>query len=128
MRSSKKENIQHWQDKTIVVQQSGFCRSRVLAPYSTKLWRIQVHQSRKRVLDRIDKYENALALERTCMRAVDLLGMKIVYAPAIERMLKSAQSTDTSVNRLPDAMHDLLLGQEEPQISKEIIAWVTAHS
>ncbi|KAK9807159.1 hypothetical protein WJX73_002203 [Symbiochloris irregularis] len=40
---------------------------------------------------------------------------KIVYAPAIERLLKNVQSKDVTVHRLKDAMHDLLLTPEEQE-------------
>ena len=53
--------------------------------------------------------------------------VQVVYAPAIERMLKNVQSTDVKVNRAADAMHDLLLGPEEPEVSQDIIGWIQAH-
>ena len=54
--------------------------------------------------------------------------VQVVYAPAIERMLKSVQSTDVTVHRLPHAMHDLLLGPEEPEVTKLFIDWIEQHT
>lgn len=53
---------------------------------------------------------------------------KVVYAPAIERLLGHVQSKDVKVNRHQHAMHDLLLGPEEPEISQDIISWILAHA
>ena len=52
----------------------------------------------------------------------------MVFAPAIERLLKNVKSKDVTVKRHPDAMHDLMLSPEEPLVSQDIIDWITAHS
>lgn len=54
--------------------------------------------------------------------------MQVVYAPAIDRLLKNVQSKDVTVHKLKDAMHDLLLAPEEKEVSELYIKWINEHS
>lgn len=54
--------------------------------------------------------------------------LQIVYAPAIDRLLKNVQSKDVTVHKLKDAMHDLLLTPQEQEVSELYIKWMLDHS